>query len=205
MIVGLTGGIATGKSTVTQMLREMGAYVVDADVWARKVVAPGSAGLRQIQEVFGTGVLTPSGELSRTRLAELIFADEAARQKLNTITHPLVREGMRQETMAFLQSHPNEPIVWDVPLLFEGETQHLVDTTILVYVDERTQLQRLCLRNGYTEAEAFARISAQMPIEEKKKRATYIIDNTGTLEQTREQVQAVWIALRGQNVSRESS
>ncbi|CAM3853517.1 dephospho-CoA kinase [Alicyclobacillus pomorum] len=200
VIVGLTGGIATGKSTVTKMLRDLGAYVVDADVWARRVVEPGSRGLKEIVESFGENVLNPDGTLNRQALGAIVFHDAQARQRLNAITHPKVREGMKQETAEYVRTHPGEPVVWDVPLLFEGETHRLVDTTILVYVDEATQLARLMARDGLTEQDATARIRAQMPIEDKRKLADYIIDNRGTTEQTREQVARIWQILRSQAV-----
>lgn len=198
MIIGLTGGIATGKSTVTAILRELGAYVVDADVWARRVVEPGQPALREIAEAFGDGVLLPDGTLNRKALAAIVFQDERARQTLNQITHPRVREGMREETKRYQAVHPGEPVVWDVPLLFEGDTSRLVDRTVVVYADEGTQLVRLMARDGLSEAEARARIAAQMPIEEKRRLADYVIDNTGTVEQTREQVTRLWHDLRSQ-------
>ncbi|MCL6517647.1 dephospho-CoA kinase [Alicyclobacillus sp.] len=195
MIVGLTGGIATGKSTVTQMLRDLGAFVVDADVWARRVVEPGTPGLREIVEAFGPQVLRPDGTLDRARLGAIVFHDEAARQRLNAITHPKVRAGMKAETERYRAEHPGEPVVWDVPLLFEGETRFLVDVTVLVWCDEKTQLHRLMARNGLDEAEAMARIRAQMPLEEKRRMADYVIDNGGDLEATRLQVERVWANL----------
>jgi dephospho-CoA kinase len=198
VIVGLTGGIASGKTTVTGMLRALGAYVVDADEWARKVVEPGSEGLREIVQVFGVGMLESDGSLSRVRLGQKVFHDEMARATLNAITHPRVRTGMKSETESYLRTHAGNPVVWDVPLLFEGETWKLVDRTILVYVDKSLQLVRLMNRNGYAEAEANARIESQMPIEEKKRLADFLVDNRGTLDETREQVHKVWQTIRGQ-------
>ncbi len=195
MIVGLTGGIATGKSTVTSMLRELGAYVVDADVWARKVVEKGSPGLAGIVQAFGPGILQGDGTLNRAALGQIVFQDAEARQRLNDITHPKVRDGMRQETAAYLEKHPDTPIVWDVPLLFEGETRNLVDVTILVYIPEEVQRMRLMSRDGLSEEDANRRISAQMPIEEKRALATYVIDNSGSLDNTREQVTRIWTKL----------
>ncbi|WP_067932148.1 dephospho-CoA kinase [Alicyclobacillus kakegawensis] len=196
LIVGLTGGIATGKSTVSNMLRELGAYVVDADVWARRVVEPGTDGWREVVEAFGPDVLRPDGSLNRAALAAIVFHDQEARRRLNAITHPRVRRGMRSESDAYLAEHPGHPVIWDVPLLFEGETRRMVQRTVVVYADEATQLARLMARNGYSQAEAEARIRAQMPIEEKRRLADYVIDNTGTLEHTREQVERVWKSLR---------
>jgi dephospho-CoA kinase len=196
VIVGLTGSIACGKSTVTQMLRDLGAYVVDADVWARKVVEPGSEGLNAIVRAFGTQVLTADGHLNRKALGQIVFGDEAKRQMLNAITHPLVRAGMKAETEAYFRDRPNSPIVWDVPLLFEGETKNYVDVTVVVYVDEETQLQRLMRRDGISRDDAMKRIRSQLPIEEKKKLADYVIDNRGTIEQTRKQVEQTWHILQ---------
>ena len=195
MIVGLTGGIATGKSTVTNMLRELDAYVVDADEWARRVVEPGAEALREIAKEFGETVLNPDGTLNRAALGEVVFTDVSARQRLNAITHPRIRNGMLQETMEFVKSSPNMPIVWDVPLLFEGETKNLVDLTVLVYATPQLQLSRLMERNGYSLEEAKARIAAQMPIDEKRQFADYIIDNSGTQSETKEQVQKLWTTL----------
>jgi dephospho-CoA kinase len=195
MIVGLTGGIATGKSTVTSMLRELGAYVVDADVWARKVVEKGSQGLAEIVQTFGPAVLLSDGALNRPALGQIVFQDEEARQRLNAITHPKVREGMREETLTYQEQHPDMPIVWDVPLLFEGETRRLVDVTVLVYTPEEVQRVRLMHRDGLSLEDANRRIAAQMPIEQKRALATYVIDNTGSLENTREQVARIWTKL----------
>ncbi|WAH37952.1 dephospho-CoA kinase [Alicyclobacillus dauci] len=205
MIVGLTGGIATGKSTVSNMFRELGAYVVDADVWARRVVEPGSDGLREVVEAFGTRVLTSDGALNRQELGRIIFADSEARLRLNAITHPRIRQGMRQETETYIQAHPNEPVIWDVPLLFEGDTKYLVDCTVLVYTSPDVQLGRLMARDGLSEEDARARMEAQMPIEEKRSLATYVIDNSGDIDNTREQVQAVWTKIRSQRTAGQSS
>jgi dephospho-CoA kinase len=196
VIVGLTGSIATGKSTVTQMLRDLGAYVVDADVWARRVVEPESSGLQEIVKAFGSGVLYSDGSLNREALGNIIFHNPAAREHLNAITHPKIRHGMKSEPAAFLRVNPGEPIVWDVPLLFEGETRNLVDVSILVYVRESIQLQRLMKRDDICENDAKARIASQISIERKKSFADYVIDNTESPENTKEQVQRIWQTLR---------
>jgi dephospho-CoA kinase len=198
VIVGLSGGIASGKSTVTGILRSLGAYVVDADVWARKVVEPGMPAIAEIEAAFGTEVLQEDGWLNRAALANIVFRNPDARQRLNQITHPRVREGMKAETESYLHQFPELPIVWDVPLLFEGDTRHLVDKTVLVYVDPKTQVERLVDRDGLLLEDAQARISSQLPIDQKREWADYIIDNRGTIEQTREQVEQVWQTLRGE-------
>lgn len=196
VIIGLTGGIASGKSTVTRMLREVGAYVIDADVWARRVVETGSDGLREITAAFGDVVLHPDGSLNRQALAGIVFYDADKRAHLNAITHPKIRTGMKRETEDYLREHPGEPVIWDVPLLYEGDTRHLVDESILVYVPESVQLRRLIERDGLSQADAGARINAQMPIEQKRSYADYIIDNSGDPEETKAQVQQLWQTLR---------
>lgn len=196
MIVGLTGGIATGKTTVTGILRELGAYVVDADQWARRVVEPGQPALEELRSAFGDGVMTPEGTLNRPALAAIVFQDADARRRLNAITHPRVRDGMADETRTYLEAYPNEPIVWDVPLLFEGDTHKLVDVTILVYVHEAIQLERLMARDHLSETDARHRIASQMPIDAKRALADFIIDNTYSHAETREQVQTIWQKLR---------
>ncbi|MFD1676647.1 dephospho-CoA kinase [Alicyclobacillus fodiniaquatilis] len=200
MIVGLTGGIGTGKSTVSSMFRELGAYVVDADIWARRVVEPGSDGLKEIVETFGARVLAGDGTLNRKMLGQVVFANDTLRQRLNEITHPRIRAGMRVETDAYWQTHPDAPVIWDVPLLFEGETQKLVDCTILVYATPATQLARLMARDQFSQSDALARIAAQMPIDDKRDMATYVIDNSGTIENTREQVRDVWTTIRNRTI-----
>lgn len=192
MIYGLTGGIATGKSTVTGLLRHLGAFVVDADVWARRVVEPGSDGLHEIVAVFGSSVLQPDGSLNRQALGSIIFYDSHLREHLNAITHPKIRQGMKQETAAYLAEHPEQPVIWDVPLLYEGETRNLVDESILVYIPESVQLERLMARDGLSREDAQARIASQMSIERKRSFADYIVDNAGDLEQTKVQVQQLW-------------
>ncbi|MDP9727936.1 dephospho-CoA kinase [Alicyclobacillus tolerans] len=202
MIIGLTGGIASGKSTVSAMFRELGAYVVDADIWARRVVSPGSSGWKEIVDFFGREILTEDGELNRPKLAELIFHHPDYRHRLNAITHPKIRIGMKEETEDYLKQYPGQPVIWDVPLLFEGETHQLVDETVLVYVPYDIQLERLMKRNQLSEEEAKARIASQMPLDSKRKLADYLIDNSLTLEHTREQVQSIWRTIQ-QNACQE--
>ncbi|OFW75255.1 MAG: dephospho-CoA kinase [Alicyclobacillus sp. RIFOXYA1_FULL_53_8] len=182
------------------MFRQLGAYVVDADLWARKVVEPGRPALKEIADLFATryeaSVLNPDGTLHRAAVGAVVFHNEEARQALNALTHPRIREGMKSETEQFFAEHPNEPILWDVPLLFEGETRKLVDLTILVYVNADLQRIRLMARDGLSLDEANARIQSQMAIEAKRNLADYIVDNTGSLEQTKEQVERIWQILR---------
>lgn len=190
-IIGLTGGIASGKSTVSAMLRELGARVLDADEYAREAVTPGSQGLAEVAAAFGPDVLRPDGSLDRARLGRIVFADEAARKRLNAIVHPRVREAMAADIdRARAEGLP--AIVLDVPLLFEGGLDAICDETWVVSVDPATQLARLRARDGSNEAEARARVAAQMPLVDKVARATAVIDNNGTPAQTRAQVERLW-------------
>ncbi|WP_462406964.1 dephospho-CoA kinase [Gracilibacillus sp. Marseille-QA3620] len=189
-IIGLTGGIASGKSTVSNWLLSQGYPVVDADIAARKVVEPGMPALEKIRKAFGDDVLLPDGTLDRKRLGSIIFANEEKRQTLNVIVHPAVREWMRQETeRAFGEGA--SIVIMDIPLLFESKLTHMVEETILVYVTKEIQLKRLMERDGYMEADALARIHAQMPIDEKKELADYIVDNNGPLSETIEQMRQI--------------
>lgn len=189
-IIGLTGGIASGKSTVSNWLLSQGYPVVDADIAARKVVEPGMPALEKIRKAFGDDVLLPDGTLDRKRLGSIIFANEEKRQTLNAIVHPAVREWMRQETeRAFGEGA--SIVIMDIPLLFESKLTHMVEETILVYVTKETQLKRLMERDRYMEADALARIHAQMPIDEKKELADYIVDNNGPISETIEQMKQI--------------
>ncbi len=188
-LIGLTGGIATGKSTVSRMLRTAGVPVVDADEVARSVVRPGLPAHREIVACFGQGVLQPDGTIDRERLGRLVFSDRAALARLNAITHPAIEAEIAAQ-VARLQG-PNRPVVVDIPLLFEVGDPETYDEVVLVYVDRETQIQRLMARDGLTRTDAVQRLQAQLPIETKVARADRIIDNRGTLDQTRAQVSAL--------------
>ncbi len=189
--LGLTGGIGTGKSTVSGILRELGATVIDADEGTRAVQAPGSEGLRRIVEAFGPGILTPAGELDRAALAEIAFHDRAARERLNGIVHPLVRLWMA-ERQAEAAERGDAVAVLDIPLLFEARGAGVFETVVLVYAPEELQLRRLVGLRGMSPEQARARIAAQMPIEEKRRLATHVIDNTGDRAALRREVERVW-------------
>lgn len=179
MIVGLTGGIATGKSTVSHALERTGLRVIDADLLAREVVAPGTQGLRDVIDVFGEEYLTESGALDRAKLGDTIFSNREWREKLNSIIHPLVRAEMWRQANEYVGDDPSRIAILDVPLLIEGGTHTVVDVTVLVYTPFAIQLARLIERNGLTEQAARARIEAQWPIEEKRGYAQIVIDNSG--------------------------
>jgi len=190
-LIGLTGGIGSGKSTVARMLADRGAAVVDADLLAREVVEPGQPALAEIAAEFGPSVLLPDGGLDRAALAAVVFADAARRERLNAITHPRVGALMQERIAAALASAA--PLVAvDVPLLFEGSRQSLFEGVLLVWVPPDVQLRRLVERGGIAEAEARARIAAQMPIDDKRALATWVIDNSGPLAATEAQVDDWW-------------
>jgi dephospho-CoA kinase len=187
LIIGLTGGIASGKSTVARMLLDMNIPVIDADVEARKVVENGQKAYVRIIETFGSEILTAAGDIDRVKLGSIVFHDEDKRHQLNAIVHPAVRESMNAEKAKYVILG-NSVVVLDIPLLFESKLTHMVDKTILVYVDAEIQLNRLMSRNQLIESEAMARIKSQMPLIEKIKLADAVIDNNGTINDTETQL-----------------
>src|SRR5260370_21307316 len=187
-VLGLTGGIGAGKSMVASMSAQRGADGIDADQLARDVVEPGHPALVEIATAFGRDVLLADGRLDRGKLGRIIFADPVARGKLNAITHPRIRERIDAEIAA----HALRPgvLVADIPLLYENNRTRAVETVIVVWVDTKTQLRRLQERDGLSVEEARQRIAAQMPLDEKRARADVVIDNSGSREKTRRQVEA---------------
>jgi len=175
-LVGLTGGIATGKTTFAAALRAQGLPVVDADELARRVVAPGAPALAAIAEAFGPAVLGPDGALDRKALGRLVFADAGARRRLEAITHPAIRRAMEAET-ARLAAAGHDLVVYDSPLLYEAGLEGAVSLVVVVYAPREAQLARLQARDGLSRAEAEARLAAQLPIEEKAGRADAVVDN----------------------------
>lgn len=194
-VIGLTGGLASGKSTVAAMLRDLGAVVVDADAIVRELQEPGTPVYRAIVEAFGPDVVRSDGSLDRSALASRIFVDPVARQRLNAIMHPRVRERIRQE-VADLQARipAGAVVVLDVPLLLDTAPRDAfsIDGVIVVVVDEATQIARFRARTGLSEEEARQRLRAQRPLREKVAEADWVIDNNGSPEETRRQVEALW-------------
>jgi len=190
MVLGVTGGIATGKSSVAAMLGECGAVVVSADDLARQAVAPGSEALAALTERFGREILAADGTLARERLAELVFADASARADLNRITHPAIAR-LAEARLARLRAAGHTLIVYEAPLLFEAGAESRVDQVLVVSAAAEVQLQRLMRRDAISVDDAQARIAAQMPIVEKIRRADYLIDNSGPPAETRQQVDAL--------------
>ncbi|HAW09937.1 MAG: dephospho-CoA kinase [Candidatus Dormibacteria bacterium] len=191
-IIALTGGIATGKSTVAGMLAGHGAAVVDADRIAREVVEPGTPGLEAVVAAFGRELLTAGGGLDRGALAEIVFADVESRRRLEAITHPLILARMAGEVAALAGSDAPLVVV-DYPLLFEGGHQtEFPDGVLLAYADPATQIRRLRERGGLGDAAARQRLAAQLPIDGKRDLATWVIDNRGSRTDTRQAVDAWW-------------
>lgn len=190
IVIGLTGSIATGKSTVSRMFEDFHIPVVDADKIAREVVYPGEKAYESIVEAFGESILLPDKELDRPALGSIIFADESKRKLLNSIIHPAIRERIFQQKDAHIKAG-ERCVVLDIPLLFEGNYSKVVDRTIVVSVDESVQLERLMLRNQLTEEEARERIESQLSIREKTKLASAVIDNNGTIAESREQLEKI--------------
>lgn len=190
-VIGLTGGIGTGKSTVAALLRRRGIVVLDADQFVRELQQPGEEGLRRLVETFGDRILTPGGELDRPALARIAFSDAAARATLEGILHPLVRERMAAAHAAAV-AQGADVIVHEIPLLFESRDPDEFDATVLVYAPAEEQVQRLIRSRGMSEADARARVAAQLPIEEKRRLATHVIDNTGSIEDLEASLGRVW-------------
>ena len=189
--IGLTGGIASGKSTVSDILRQLGAWIVDADKLARQVVEPGQPAWQDIVAIFGEGVLLHDGHLNRKAVGDMIFGDERIRQQLEAITHPRIRQAA-SEQLKEVALRGFAVAVLDVPLLIEVGWTDMVDTVWVVYVDSPAQIERLMERDGLDREQALARIASQMRLQDKLQYANVVIDNSNGLEETRQQVVAAW-------------
>lgn len=196
--VGLTGSIAVGKSFVLSVLRELSCHTIDADDIARQVVAPGSSGWQSVRENFGEQVLNSDGSLDRSKLGAIVFADEGKRKRLNEILHPLIIAAQDEQMRELAKRDPQGIAVIDAALMIESGGYRRLDKLIVVHCRPEIQLQRLMTRNGLSRADAERRISAQMPQDEKKKYADYLIDTSDGFEQTRAQVESVYRRLRQQ-------
>ena len=184
-VIGITGGIASGKSTVSDYIRSKGYPVLDADIYARKVVEPGSEGLKEIVEAFGEAALNEDGTMNRQYVGSLIFNDKEKRDILNGITHPKIRQMMNDERDFYLKT---THVFQDIPLLFENGLEGQMDEITVVYVERDVQTERLMSRNELSESEAISRIESQMSLEDKKARATVVFDNTETRETLYKQI-----------------
>ncbi|NNE19761.1 MAG: dephospho-CoA kinase [Myxococcales bacterium] len=201
-VVGLTGGIACGKSTVASMFAELGVSVVDADDLAREVVEPGTPGLQMIVDEFGKLVLDEAGRLDRKKVAEIVFGDEKARETLNAIMHPLIGAAGAEHIEA-QQDSAAPYLLYEAALLVETRAYEAFSALIVVSAEESIQRLRLIARDGYTAPEANARIDSQLPLERKVAVADYVVTNNGDLESTREQVAAIHEKLVAKSASKE--
>lgn len=199
VVAGLTGGIATGKSTVSAIFKTCGAVIVDADVIAREVVQKGRKAWSEIIDTFGSRILLPDGSINRPALGDIIFHDPVRQQILNHIVHPEVMAETNRRLVEINHDSPDAVVILDVPLLFESGMDKGLSEIIVVYVPEPLQLQRLMHRNALSEDQALARIRSQIPVEEKKRRATRIIDNSGSIDITRKATQTIYHLLIRKN------
>lgn len=196
-VIGLTGGIASGKSLVSRELQRLGAPVIDADQIAREVVQPGKPAWEMIVREFGRSFLDSSGCLDRKALARLVFSNPRELEKLNRITHPRILAEIARQVQQYRSAH-TEVVVLDAPLLFETGLDRAVDEIWVVNIDAPTQVRRLMERDGLTEQEARRRIELQMPLPEKVRRANRVFDNMGTPEMTACQVREAWSRVRAE-------
>ncbi|MBU8879667.1 dephospho-CoA kinase [Bacillus sp. FJAT-29790] len=190
LVVGLTGGIASGKSTVSSILIEKGITVIDADLEAKLAVEKGEDAYQEIVSHFGEQILLEDGSIDRGKLGSIIFNDKEQRLKLNSIVHPAVRKRMLMKKTKACENG-EKLIIMDIPLLFESQLTYMVDKTLLVFVEEDTQLQRLMERNQLSKDEALARVNSQMRLKDKTELADAVIDNNGTIEETKKQLMKI--------------
>lgn len=188
---GLTGGISTGKSTVADFFKKRGVPVIEADLISREICQKGEEGWKRIKEVFGESVFEPDGTLNRQKLGELVFSDAKKRKLLETLTHPLIMESVRRKIRAYFDE--GQPLVLvEAALLFEAGYEKEFHGMIVVTCKSEQQIKRLCDRSGMSKDKALQMIGSQMPLSEKVKRATFVIDNSGTLEETEKSAQEVF-------------
>lgn len=192
MNIGLTGGIATGKSTVSRMLAQRGAVIIDADVIARQIMEPGHPVLAAVVERFGRAILHEDGTLNRKKLGELVFSQPEERKALEGLTHPAIRAEMKRRISEAEAVDPGKLVVADIPLLYESGLESLYEEIMVVYAPREVQKARLMSRDGLTEGQAEQRLNAQMDIELKKERAHILIDNSQGLVETEQQIECFW-------------
>jgi len=196
ILVGLTGGVATGKSTVAKMFKQYGAVVIDADLLVRQVVEPGKPAWRKIVEAFGTAVLNPDRTLKRRELGAVVFRNRTKLRRLEHIIHPRVAREQVRLTKEAAQKNPQAVVIYDVPLLFEAKIDKRVDRTIVVTADQGTQIARLKNRNGLSRTEAIRRIRSQIPLAKKIQRADHVLNGTCSRPSLRRQVTRLMKSLR---------
>ena len=194
LIVGLTGGIVSGKSTVALMFKDLGAKIVDADKLGHSVILPHKPAWEKIVKIFGKDVLQNDLTIDREKLGKIVFANQSLLKKLNDITHPEITKIIKKEIDSLKNKTYNQKkiLIIDAALIYEAKIDRLMDKIIVVYIDEDEQIKRLIKRNNLSKDEALQRIKSQMPIEEKVKMADYVIDNSNSLDKTKKQVEKIW-------------
>ncbi|MBI4588595.1 MAG: dephospho-CoA kinase [Candidatus Rokubacteria bacterium] len=205
LLVGLTGGIGTGKSAVSRMFRDLGCLIIDADILAREVVEPGEPAYGKIVAEFGRQILDDEGQIDRKKLGALVFGDEAKRKRLEGFTHPEIRQRQARIVAELITEGFDGIVIFDAALLVETGGAANMDRLVVVYADEATQLKRLMLRDDISEAEARTKIESQMSLAEKVKQAHYVVDNSGTREETERRVREVHLALLADLKARQAS
>jgi dephospho-CoA kinase len=199
LVIGLTGGIVSGKTTVAQIFKELGAKVIDVDLIAREIVQPSKKAWEKIVKNFGKGILKDNQEIDRKKLGRIVFSDQVKLNLLNKITHPIIIEVIKKQLSQIRQQakQDNKDVICivDAPLLFEAHLAEMMDKTIVVYISEKKQIIRLQKRNGISKDEALKRIKSQIPLEEKIPLADYVIDNSKAPEDTKKEVFQVWKTL----------
>ena len=194
MIIGLTGGIVSGKSTVALMFKDLGAKIVDADKLGHSVILPHKPAWEKIVKIFGKDVLQNDLTIDREKLGKIVFANQSLLKKLNDITHPEITKIIKKEIDSLKNKTYNQKkiLIIDAALIYEAKIDRLMDKIIVVYIDEDEQIKRLIKRNNLSKDEALQRIKSQMPMKEKVKMADYVIDNSNSLDKTKKQVEKIW-------------
>jgi dephospho-CoA kinase len=194
LIIGLTGGIVSGKSTVARMFKDLGAKIVDADKLGHKVILPQEAAWKRIIKIFGKDILQKDQTISREKLGKIVFANQNLLKKLNKITHPEIIKLIKKEISLAKDNSKEEKkiLIIDAALIYETKIDRLMDKIIVVYLDEEEQLKRLIKRNNLSKKEALQKIKSQIPLKEKIEIADYVIDNSNSLDKTKEQVETIW-------------
>jgi len=195
-VVGLTGNIASGKTEVAKIFKDLGARVIDADQIAREVVKPGEIVWEEIHKEFGEDILNPDRTINRLKLGEIVFNDNEKRDRINKITHPRIIERMKELIKKYKRDNVKVVIIEATLIVEKGGLKDTIEELIVVTSDKETQIKRILERDGFKREEAISRIESQIPITEKEKHASYVIDNSGTLSETRKQVEEVWEKLK---------
>ena len=196
LLLGVTGGIATGKTTVVRMLEELGAPVIDFDLLAREVVEPGKPAWKDIVAYFGERILQKDGSLDREKLSAIVFQDAEKRKKLESFTHPRIYEASVKRVNKIVEKDPDAIVQLDIPLLIEQHLEYMVHKILVVYIPRDKQVERLVERDGISREGAADRLRAQLPIDEKLSKADFVIFNDKSLEETRRQVEGLWRTLK---------